>query len=433
MERPLESLPDDTENLKALLLERQQELAPKADALARSVHELEVFKRKTAWFEDQLRSARHKRKGASSEQHQPQDKLFNEAEALVEEEEIAYRGPKGEPGRRPLPSEPPRREVRHDLSEAERVCACCGEALQCIGKERSEKLKIIPAKAQVVVHVRPKYACRRWKDGFKRASLPLIPSSIATAGLLPWVVTGKFLDRMPLYHLEEVFERLRVDVSLTTGAARMIRAAELLTPLSRALHGALLRIDILQVDDTTVQVLKEPGTSTPSKSYLWDYRAGTGPPVTLSEHQPSRDAEHPRLFLYGIGFDRISPNPCSRISRRDIRPFGMGRRNWNFCATPQEPRASAVLYSIVQTAKAKGLEPCPYLDHLFEQLPPLRQRTPSRRCCLGVTPGLKPSAPVQTIPPMRQRSPSTCHNRARTPILKPTNQGMPLGLMPQST
>ncbi len=81
MERPLESLPDETEKLKALLLERQQELAQKDDALARSAHELELLKSKLAWFEEQLRLARHKRFGASSEKHQYQEDLFNEAEA----------------------------------------------------------------------------------------------------------------------------------------------------------------------------------------------------------------------------------------------------------------------------------------------------------------------------------------------------------------
>ena len=88
----------------------------------------------------------------------------------------------------------------HDLSEAEKICACCGASLHCIGEERSEKLDIIPATARVIVHVRPKYACRGCEEGVKRAPLPpqSIPKSIVTPGLLAWVVTGKYLDRMPL-------------------------------------------------------------------------------------------------------------------------------------------------------------------------------------------------------------------------------------------
>ena len=308
MESPLGSLPDDPERLKALLVEHQQTLAQKDDALARSAHEIEILKSKLTWFEEQLQLARHKRFGASSEKHAFQAQLFNEAEVLSDQaeerepEEITYRRAKRKPGRRPLPPHLPREEVLHDLSEAEKVCACCGESLHCIGEERSEKLDIIPAKARVIVHVRPKYACRGCEDGVKRAPLPPqpIPKSIATPGLLAWVVTGKYLDRMPLYHLEGVLKRLEVEVSRTTLATWMIRGAELLNPLYCALHRALLERDIVQADETTVQVLKEAGKSAQSKSYLWVYRAGTGPPITLYEYQPTRGGEHPERFLEGF-------------------------------------------------------------------------------------------------------------------------------------
>ena len=59
----------------------------------------------------------------------------------------------------------------------------------------------------------------------------------------------------------------------------------------------------------------------------------------------------------------------NNATERDIRPFVMGRRAWNFCDTPQGARASAVLYSIVSCAKANGLEPYRYLRELFEKLP----------------------------------------------------------------
>ncbi len=59
----------------------------------------------------------------------------------------------------------------------------------------------------------------------------------------------------------------------------------------------------------------------------------------------------------------------NNATERDIGPFVMGRRAWTFCATPRGAWASAVLYSIVQTAKANGLEPYSYLRQLCEQLP----------------------------------------------------------------
>jgi transposase len=54
---------------------------------------------------------------------------------------------------------------------------------------------------------------------------------------------------------------------------------------------------------------------------------------------------------------------------RAIRPFVIGRRNWMFADTPGGATASARLYSLVETAKANGIEPWAYLNHAFEKLP----------------------------------------------------------------
>ena len=52
-----------------------------------------------------------------------------------------------------------------------------------------------------------------------------------------------------------------------------------------------------------------------------------------------------------------------------IRPFTVGRKNWLFSDTPAGARASAVIYSIVETAKANNVAPRDYLRFLFENLP----------------------------------------------------------------
>ena len=52
-----------------------------------------------------------------------------------------------------------------------------------------------------------------------------------------------------------------------------------------------------------------------------------------------------------------------------IRPFVIGRKNWMFCDTVNGAHASARLYSVIETAKANGLEPYQYLRHLFTELP----------------------------------------------------------------
>lgn len=56
-------------------------------------------------------------------------------------------------------------------------------------------------------------------------------------------------------------------------------------------------------------------------------------------------------------------------SERSIKPFVIGRKNWLFANTPKGAKASAIIYSIVESAKENGLNPFEYLTYLFEQLP----------------------------------------------------------------
>jgi transposase len=63
-------------------------------------------------------------------------------------------------------------------------------------------------------------------------------------------------------------------------------------------------------------------------------------------------------------------------SERSIKPFVIGRKNWLFSNTPRGARASAVIYSIVETAKENGLDPFRYLVYLFEQLPNIDLKDP---------------------------------------------------------
>jgi transposase len=73
-----------------------------------------------------------------------------------------------------------------------------------------------------------------------------------------------------------------------------------------------------------------------------------------------------RLIVY-LKDGRLRPD--NNLAENAIRPFVIGRKNWLFAATPDGAHASAALYSIIETAKANGLEPYWYLRYLFERLP----------------------------------------------------------------
>jgi hypothetical protein len=65
----------------------------------------------------------------------------------------------------------------------------------------------------------------------------------------------------------------------------------------------------------------------------------------------------------------------NNVTENAIRPFVVGRKGWLFSGSPRGAQASATLYSLIETAKANGLEPRAYLNFLFERL--LEATTPA--------------------------------------------------------
>src|ERR1700761_5902224 len=61
-------------------------------------------------------------------------------------------------GRRELPASLPRREIVHDLKPEQKKCPCCGKERLCIGSQTSEQLEFIPARFEVLRHIRHQYA-----------------------------------------------------------------------------------------------------------------------------------------------------------------------------------------------------------------------------------------------------------------------------------
>ena len=436
--------------------------------------------------------------------------LFNEAEALAEEKakQTAVTVPehtRQRPKRKPLPEGLPRIEVLHDIEESEKVCACGAERSR-IGEDVCEKLDIIPAKIQVIRHIRPKYACKSCEgveaEGptVKIAPPPpqIIPKGIATPGLLAHVAVSKYADALPLYRQEKIFERSGIEISRSTMAGWMVMVAKSCSPIMDLLYKGLLAGPLINIDETPVQVLKEPGRANTTKSYMWVFRGGRpDKPVILYRYSTTRSGEIPREVLQGYrGYcqtdafsaydgleeaiggivlvgcfvharrnfvkvidargkgaknktgsaevalsyiaklykiekevravelstsemeqlrkqraepvleefkawletrkDRTPPKgllgkainytlshwsklirylenghitPDNNAAENAIRPFVVGRKNWLFAGSPNGADAAATLYSLIETAKACGLDPYQYLRLLFEKIP----------------------------------------------------------------
>jgi hypothetical protein len=118
---------------------------------------------------------------------------------------------------------------------------------------------------------------------------------MASPGLLAHVAVSKYVDALPLYRQEAILKRIGIELPRSTLANWMIRAGTLVQPLINLMRDRLLDYDVIQIDETPVQVLKEAGRRAQSKSYLWVQRGG--PPdsrVILSDYDASRSGAVPQ-------------------------------------------------------------------------------------------------------------------------------------------
>ncbi|MBX3670302.1 MAG: IS66 family transposase [Rhodocyclaceae bacterium] len=266
---------------------------------------------------EEIRLARRRMFGPSSEVLSAQGRLFDEVEVESADstaaDDVAVLPPpvQGNPatssGKAPvrrgkraaLPAELPRVEILHDVPLAERTCPC-GTAMVEIGTEVSEQLDIVPMQVRVLRHVRKRYACPRGEHAPVVAPAPktILPRSNASAGLLATLIVAKYVDGLPLARLEYVLARHGVKVPRQTLARWMIGCAQKLIALVNLLRDTLLDGSVIHMDETTVQVLKELGRAASSKSFMWVQRGGPpGQPVILFDYDPSRSGQIPVRHL----------------------------------------------------------------------------------------------------------------------------------------
>ncbi|MGO8670945.1 MAG: IS66 family transposase [Capsulimonadaceae bacterium] len=529
-----------------------------------------VLAAKVHFYEEQARLFAHRQYAPSSERtpagQEAFDLLFNEAEASADPSvpepsaESADSGANRPRGKRPKGHRQNQlslletREIEYPLPEDKQVCSCCGGKLHFVGWQETEKVEAEPAKAIRILYKEGKYACRNCQNEGEPApikaagTMPKLafPKSIASPSLVAYILHEKFVMSSPLYRQEQNIDRLGLIISRQTMANWVMEAAAMVAPVNNRMHELLILRDIIHADETTVQVLKEPGRSATTDSTMWLYRSGRdGPPIALYDYQTSRAGAHAKRFLQGFGgydaaskqivktkylqtdghdgydavphwildrdrnekvpdiisagcwsharrkFDEANAvvkkedrkdgrktvaeegleycNDLFRIERelqdatseqrfaarqerskpiidrckkwldrqaiqvlpkstlgkaiayclnqwpklivflqdgrleidnnraeRSIKPFVIGRKNWLFANTPNGAKASAALYSIIETAKENGLKPFEYLTYLFERLTVIDTKAPEA---------------IDRILPWAESIPETCRQK----------------------
>ena len=472
------------------------------------------------WLLEQLKLSKKKLFGRSSEQAAQlvMDQLsltMNEVEAYIFGMNSAGKAPvavKAHERKRQfgnvldvVPEGTPTEAVEHRLPENELTCSACGSKLVEIGKEVRHSLMMKPAKFWVREDVYYTYACKNCEQETGEANIvkaakepALLPGSFASAEAVAYLATQKFVMYSPLYRLEQEFNRQGLRLSRQTMANWLLNISEKwLRPIYDTLREQLCRESVLHADETTLQVLKELGRSSTSKSYMWLYRTSgcAKQAVVLYEYQPTRKAEHAEAFLKGFsgwlhadgyqGYHKLPENIrvvgcwaharrkfdealqtlpkemqrdapavigecyCPRLfkleqafaeltpeeryekrleqekpvldallswanemqaktalksalgraihylleqwpyltryledgrlelsnnrAERSIKPFVMGRKNWLFANMPGGVQASAMIYSLMETAKENGLDPYQYLLWILQTAPQLSE------------------------------------------------------------
>ena len=498
----------DKSFLIQFLLQQQEQL----EAITKELH---ASNEKMQLLMEQVILGKQNRFGRSSEKMEDTSQIcfrevdgtivfFNEAEAVcdlnaAEPEDLELKSPK-QPKRKGKKeadlSGLPFRRIDHYLSEEELEAEFGVKGWKQLPDAISRKYHFVPAKVEVEEHHIGVYASKT-DEHMVKADHPkaLLHGSLVSPSLGAAIINGKYVNAVPLYRLEQEFQRYGLQITRQNMANWCIRLAEeYLAILYDHLHKELYFYHVIQADETPVLV-NHDGRKAGSKSWMWVYRSGhlyQKRQIVLYEYQQTRNASHPREFLKGydgicvtdgyqvyhtlekeleeltiagcwvhcrrrfdealklipksyqkeshafllmkqiqaiyreegklndlssderlkqrqavikplvdaffaylktinvskkdkfgdaVGYARNQEKYLrvfltdgdvpidNNASERAIRGFCIGKKNWQMIDTIHGAKSSAIIYSIVETAKANNLKPFDYVQHLLEAIP----------------------------------------------------------------
>ena len=296
------------------------------------------------------------------------------------------------------------------LPEEDKYCPYCNSKMEYVTEMFvREELRITPAKVERIHYYQEKWQCPECKkdgDGtFAESKTPtaLIPHSPASPSIVSYVAMEKIGLAMPYYRQEFLMNQLGFTLPRETMANWIIYVAEnYFYLIYERLHEELLKRDLVHADETTCQVLREKGRTAEQTSYMWLYTTGSDAltPIVLYDYQPSRKGSCAQNFPEGFrglvqcdgyqGYNKLGKavnyaqnhhdtlmnylldGRCEiSINRaeRKAKSYAIGRKAFLFHTSETGDGASAVMYSIVETAKANNLNIFQYLYTVLLYMP----------------------------------------------------------------
>jgi transposase len=202
-------------------------------------------------------------------------------------------------GRKKLPANLERQRIEHTLSEAERVCPCCGDVCQKFGEDISEQLDYHPGNLFVNQHVRFKYACQKCHDHVTVAHVPIaiINKGLPGPGLLAHIAASKYADHLPLHRLERIVSRHGVELSRQTMCDWMAHVAAMLRPVVDLLASLVRDSKALHTDATRMPYLDPEVKGRSLSGQMWTYVGDREHPFDVFAFCPDHSAAGIDEFL----------------------------------------------------------------------------------------------------------------------------------------
>ena len=323
----LNDLPQDRESLEAmvrsLILEREQQKQRANDLQGETLRqtkraeelylqnlrlqlELERYKK---WYygprADRLSSSEDLAQALLEFGEQLQAKAVHPEDIPANKAEPEYelRRVKRRPGRRNLANfeNLPVTTQVYELSAEQRQCPCCGVERKEIGADESWQIEYIPGRFERIHHVRKKYACPGCEGVGENPQMEVaakpeaaIEKGMAGPGLLAYIVSSKYSDYLPLYRLENIFERQGFEISRATQSIWCGDVADLVEPLYELMAERVRQSHVVATDDTIMPMLSVGKTKS---ARMWVYVGDEAHAYNIFDFTLNRGRDGPKYFL----------------------------------------------------------------------------------------------------------------------------------------
>jgi transposase len=301
----LSNLPDDKDALKALVTKLQRERDDLQIKNLRLPVELDSYKKRYYGPRaDQLQSAGDLAQLLLGFAQELDHKPINPDDVPPHSEpQEELRRVKRRKGRRNLANfeNLPVTTHVHELSAAERACPCCGVERKEIGTDESWQVEYLPGHFERIHHLRKKYACTGCESNgnnpqMETAAKPemAIDKGMAGPGLLAYIATSKFADYVPLYRLEDIFERQGFEISRATQSVWCGDMSDLFEPLWELMAERVRASHVVATDDTIMPMLSKGKTT---NARMWVYVGDNDYPYNIFDFTLNRGRDGPKYFL----------------------------------------------------------------------------------------------------------------------------------------